>query len=282
MCKVIALLLLALLSLPSKASAQIANIAVSEGTCVTCASLAYSHTVTTASNRGIIVGAAMGEAGPTFTGVTYATVSMTEQSEATCIATFCHAALYTCSGAICTATGTNSVVVSSSVTDNITSGAISGSNVNQTSPFGAVVTNTGETCNPCPSLNIATATNDLAVGTWARDGGCDTLDHFTAGTGETEWWDVGEGCGGGGGSYETATGSTTTIAPTADAGGNFVGIGIAMKVLVVASGCDHILAESGDRIAAENNDVMLTESSDPSSCAAGTGGGSRMLMGVGL
>lgn len=124
-------------------------------------------------------------------------------------------------------------VTMSQTTDRITAGAISFTNVNQTTQLGSIATNTGS--DDTPTVNTTTVTGDMVV-----DSACMAADTTqTAGASQTERYEQ-RGAGGGqnqtgAGSTEVATGTTTTMDWTFGSSAAWATCAVALKPITMTS-----------------------------------------------
>lgn len=182
--------------------------AATMGECNGCSSLSFSHTAATGSNRSITVAMQEFEAAgccDNITGITYNSIALTQQCTYQTAASTPRKVVefwYLANNA----TGANTVAVTASGTlSHISAGAVTATDVNQTTPLGACNNATGTST--APSVNVTSTTGNLVVDSGVID---NTGGSLTVGAGQTWRW---EGYDGGGSIQKfgsTEPGATTT------------------------------------------------------------------------
>lgn len=186
-------------------------------------SVTHSHTVLASSqNRLLLVGISIEDGAPADpSGVTYNGVAMTKVSSVT--NSTAHAALYQL---VAPATGANNVVVSfSSTMDDVVVGAVSFTNVDQTTPLGTAVTNTGSSTTP--TVSVTAVVGNVVVDVVGHTG---TTTPTVNGS-QTQMWNSAGGASNSRhfASRETAGGTTVAMDWSGAANSAWASVGVAVK-----------------------------------------------------
>jgi hypothetical protein len=179
--------------------------------------LIWNHTVTSESNRILIVGMSLSDGNKTGLTVTYGGLPLTRIG------------VHNGSGStpnrvelwylINPPTGTAPIIVTLSGLVKAVGGSVSLSGVDQISPLGSFVSDHG-TSN-APSVSVPSAPGDVIVDTFSGDG---TVISATPGSGQAGLWNMQTGAGGGdvvGGGSVKPGGATATMSWTLGAGGRW-------------------------------------------------------------
>ncbi|HEX9636205.1 MAG TPA: hypothetical protein VGB99_01630, partial [Acidobacteriota bacterium] len=167
------------------------------------ASLTFSHTVGSSTNRILIVGTAHRDGTRTITGVTYGGAALTLIGEEVGPSTANRVTLWYL---IAPPEGTANVVVSVSSKSKIVAGAVSYNNVHQTVPLGSFVSASGTSVTA--SVAASSADRELVVDIVGANGDAKSL---TAAAEQAERWNVETGDAGGeiNGGHSTKAGASS-------------------------------------------------------------------------
>lgn len=194
-----ALALLALCLWPASSFAALAIDAVSSASCSGCTSLTWAHT-TSGTNRGLYAGASYFDSADTISGVTYNAIGM-----ASIPGSLADTGNYSAEGfsLIAPDSGSNNVVITATATmTELSGGAVSFTDANQSAMVGTAATGSGTSTTP--TVNVSSAAGEIVVDTLAivHDG---TL---TVDASQTQRWNAIAG------GFTKYAGSTETGAPT--------------------------------------------------------------------
>ena len=194
--------------LPFTGNIEIDNVTPFNGNCDPCN---FPHVVGAGSDQIIIVGVSSKDGGTTVSGVTYDSLLLTKIRSDVHPSNNAESSLWY---RIAPSTGSNTVSVDLSTSEDVTIGVVSLNNVNQADPIGADNGDTGT--DDTPTVDVVTTVND----SWIVDN-VNTLDGpMTAGGGQTERWNINQGSTRGAGSTEeTTTAGSYTMSWTNTAGG---------------------------------------------------------------
>ncbi len=180
------LLVASLLSLPTSALSTILPDAVSSATGNT-ASLAWSHTIGSGSDRILIVGVSNRRTNRTVNSVTYGGISLTRIGTRNSGANSSRMQMWYL---LAPPQGTAQVIVTLSGGTTVVGGAISFFGIHQTTPMGAFASAAGTGF--AASLSVGSAVNDIVVDVAVARG---TALSLTPGVGQTSHWNTGTGTG---------------------------------------------------------------------------------------
>ncbi len=195
----VTILVLTLLVGPSALRGQITVNSTSSNSTTAAASLTWPHTITSGSNRALLVGISI-ENGGSSTGVTYGGTPLTLVGRSVGTHTVELWRL------LAPPVGPANIVASFGATNQVVGGAAAFNGVSQTTPTGTFAGAGG--VSTAPSVNISSATGELVLDVlYGNDGPT-----ATPGTGQTTQWSLATGSGNG---KVRGAGSTEAGAPTA-------------------------------------------------------------------
>ena len=232
------------------------------------ASISFSHTVAAGTDMFLMVSVAAHSSSADLripSGVTYNSVSMTQVGSTVTTGNF-SLSVWRLTGP---ATGSNTVAVTFSGTpgtNNVATAANSFYGVDQSTPLGTPAT--ANSASTSPTVDVGTAIGDLAYDAMLESGGSGASN--TAGSGQTERYDVDSGTAiGAAGSHETAAGTTTTMSWGLGTSATWATLGVAIKpgsgaasatIQVTASPSSNISV--GDVIRIDTEYMLVTGVSD--------------------
>ena len=192
-------------------------------------SLTFSHTNGSGPNRLLVVGVGIGKsggvAGTTVTNVSYGTNILTRLTSVEDAGAKSRAEIWYL---LNPPAGPSNIVVRTSAGINITAGAATFTNVNQTTPFGTAVTNSGTSTTA--SLGVSSAVGELVFNTVDADGDDTTSPTLTVGGGQTQIWQVdSSGSTRGVGGTKAGASGTVTNTWTLSSSENWASAGVSIK-----------------------------------------------------
>ena len=162
--------------------------AVSSASTTAAASLTFAHTVSSGSDRLLLVEVVINKSGTTVSSVTYGGAALTKVGSA--VNAMMDTELWYLTAP--TAGTANVVVTASGGNPGITAGATSFLGVDQTTPLGTAVTANGKKNPPSPSVTVASAAGELVISVAGVHQGTT----YTTGGGQSELWQLAAGAGG--------------------------------------------------------------------------------------